>query len=247
MHIAVRSGRENTSWFACSKGCQGLFEVHIYNERYWCFPPTTHVQGVLKQWNICPNTAQSRFYKHGNCSIRYVIFSPRKKKFWHVLVYFIFIHSTNFWVPYIISLQMIEWLVQNKSEGIWYVLFAPNLRYFCCSFGETRKRICSHMPIIRMATLTAIIPTHYFTDTFNCPFFKLTAHQSLILYRLLHIVSHEQCSVISSGSAWMWHRTDSLVYKNCFFGLCPYVTAESSLNLVTTMWLAYTKLLRIGT
>jgi len=63
---------------------------------------------------------------------------------------------------------------------------------------------------------------------------------------LLHIVSHAHCSVVSSGSAWIWYRIHSFIYRNCFFGLCPYMT-ESSLNLITMMWLAHTKVLRIGT
>jgi len=37
------------------------------------------------------------------------------------------------------------------------------------------------MPIVRMDTLTTIILTLYFTGTFVCPLFILTANQTLIL------------------------------------------------------------------
>lgn len=63
---------------------------------------------------------------------------------------------------------------------------------------------------------------------------------------LIYIVSYAQCSVVSSGSAWMWYRIHNFIYRNSSFCLCPYTT-ESSLNLVTMMWLTHTKVLRIGT
>jgi hypothetical protein len=59
-----------TVWSTCLQWTLLAFSTH-----HAC------ARGVLKHRNICPNTAQSRLYIHGKCSIRYIIFSSRRKYF----------------------------------------------------------------------------------------------------------------------------------------------------------------------
>jgi len=80
------------------------------------------------------------------------------------------------------------------------------------------------MPNIRVDTLTTIILTHYFTGTFICPFFILTANKSLIL----------STEIVPSGCSILSHMRNAQLFLLSHLG-CD---AEYTASFIRTVSLA---------